>query len=131
MGINQLVSHVTSNTREHVLRMGWTQRLTYQDSVKDIEAMPAEMRMPRVGKPCAVDHLENHHASLSIAVQRYMLKIGVDVVDWEQNLFRSVGIDNSEIDGLCGRHFVASDITLTEILPFESVLDRIIPTVPR
>ena len=74
------------------------------------------MRMPRVRKSSTVDHLENHHASLFIVVQRMMLKIGVDVVHGEQNRLRCVGINNSEIDGFSGRHLVVAGIALALIL---------------
>ena len=92
---------------------------THQDAVEYIEAVSAEMRMPRVGESSTVDHLENHHASLFIVVQWMMLDIGVDVVHREQDRLRCVGIDNGEVDGLSGRHLVVSGIALALIVYIE------------
>ena len=81
-----------------------------QNAIDHIEAMTAEMRMPRVGEAGLVLELKNSHAALFIHVQRVVVEGGIDVVDREWLPWCLVGVDYREwhrrgsLLSLIGRH---------------------------
>jgi hypothetical protein len=83
-----------------------------EGALEYIDTVGARVAVPGVREAGPIDHLEDHHPGRRVVHERYVLQVGVDVVDGEELHLCGVRVDDGQLDRLhrCGHRL--SDLSL-------------------